>query len=128
MTGITSDEGHGKVVKRASFLFADEQRKTHEQVLQHLRRHRNSYVHTGEGSTEVGAYLHQIRRYVEELLLFHLRNSRHFASQKRATRFLDLPSDPREIRHLIKTWERQAEEAKEAAQLARKGLQFREGS
>jgi hypothetical protein len=127
LTGISPQEGHDSVVKRASFIFVDGQRKTHEQVLHHLRRHRNSYVHAGEGANQAGAYLHQIRRYVEQMLLFHLMNSRHFSSMDRATRFLDLPSDTRDLRHFIETREEEATRAAKAARLAREGLRFREG-
>jgi hypothetical protein len=119
LTGLTPNEGYDKVIKRASFIFADEQRKTHEQVLYHLRRHRNSYVHAGEGSNKVGTYLHQLRRYVEYLLRFHLVRSRHFSSQKRATRFLDLPTDKEVLRRMI-------EDQMESARLARDGLRFHE--
>jgi hypothetical protein len=33
LTGISPQEGHDSVVKRVSFIFADTQRKTHEQIL-----------------------------------------------------------------------------------------------
>ncbi len=128
LTGIARNEGHDTMVKRASFIFADQQRKTHEQVLHHLRRHRNSYVHAGEGSNQFGAYLHQLRWYVEQLLLFHLRHSYHFSSLERATRFLDLPPDTHKIRERIETREREAEDAMEDTRLAKEGLRFREGS
>lgn len=120
LTGLGRNEPYAKVIKRASFIFADEERKTHEQVLYHLRRHRNSYVHAGEGSSQVGAYLHQLRRYVEHLLWFHLVNSRRFSSQERATRFLDLPTYKEVLRSMI-------EDRAEGARLAREGLRFREG-
>lgn len=127
LTGISSQDGHDKMVKRVSFIFDERQRKTHEQVLQHLRRHRNSYVHAGEGANQTGAYLHQLRLYAEQMLLFHLRSSRQLSSMEAAARFLDLPPDPRDLRHLIKTREREASEATEAARLAREGLRFHEG-
>lgn len=127
LTGIGPGEGHDKLVRRASFIFADEQRKTHEQVLYHLRRHRNSYVHAGQGSDEAGSYLHQIRLYTEQLLLFHLRNSGHFRSLREATRFLDLPPETSDLKHMIETQERKEREAAETAELAMRGLRFREG-
>jgi len=127
LTGISPQDSHDKLVKRASFIWADEQRKTHEQVLYHLRRHRNSYVHAGEGANRTGAYLHQIRLYTEQMLLFHLRNSHHFSSMDGVARFLDLPSDTRDLRHFIETREEEATRAAETARLAREGLRFREG-
>ncbi len=127
LTGISPQASHNSVVGRASFIFADEQRKTHEQVLHHLRRHRNSYVHAGEGANRAGAFLHQIRFYAEQMLLFHLQNSRYFSSMDRAARFLDLPPDTRDLRNLIETREREAVQAAEATRLAREGLRFRSG-
>lgn len=127
LTGITPDDGHDKVVKRVSFIFADAERKTHEQVLHHLRRYRNSYVHVGEGSDQAGAYLHQLRVYAEQMLSFHLRTSAHFPSLERAVSFLDLPPDVRDIWHVIETKERQTEKAIEAISLAKEALRFRGG-
>jgi hypothetical protein len=125
LTGISPQDSHNSVVRRASFIFADEQRKTHEQVLHHLRRHRNSYVHAGEGADQTGAYLHQIRLYAEQMLSFHLKNSRYLTSMEWAARFLDLPFDNRDLQHLIETREREATNATEAARLAKEGLRFR---
>ncbi len=127
LTGVTPDEGHGNVVKRASFVFASEQRNTHEQVLYHLRRHRNYYVHAGEGSDQTGAYLHQVRLYAEQLLLFHIRNSGRFLSPEEVGQFLDLPPEVSDLKHMIQTQERKAAAATEAIRLASEGLRFREG-
>jgi len=126
LAGISPQDSHDRVVRRASFIWVDGQHKTHEQVLHHLRRHRNSYVHAGEAANRTGAYLHQIRRYVEEMLVFHLRNSHHLTSMKRAARFLDLPFDTGELCRRIENLEKEATEAAEAIRLAREGLRFRE--
>lgn len=128
LTGLRRNEGHDKVVRRASFIFADEQRKTHEQVLHHLRRYRNSYAHAGEGSDQVGAYLQQVRYYVEKMLIFHFWNSSHFSSLDRAADFLDLPTGRRDLRCLIETRQQQAAEAADDARLAEEGLRFRKES
>jgi len=128
LTGIARDEGHDKVVRRTSFVFAERQRKTYEQVLYHLRRHRNSYIHAAEGSEQIGAYVHQLRGYVEEMLTFHLQSSFRFSSLEEVTKFLDMPPDPRDIRQLVQTREKEAQKATEAVRLAKEGLQFREGS
>ncbi len=127
LTGISPSDSHDKVVKRASFIYADAERKTREQVLHHLRRYRNSYVHAGEGLDQAGDYLHHLRIYTERLLEFHLRNSRFFSSLEGAGRFLDLPPDTGELKHLIETQERNAATATRAARLAEEGLRFREG-
>jgi transcription initiation factor TFIIIB Brf1 subunit/transcription initiation factor TFIIB len=127
LTGISPRDRHDKVVKRASFIYADPERKMHELVLHHLRRYRNSYVHVGEGSDRAGAYLYQLRRYVEDMLTFHLQNSRTASSLDRLVQFLDLPADVGEIQREIADQERIAETAREAARLAQKGLRFRRG-
>jgi hypothetical protein len=127
LTGISPQDRHDTVVKRATFIWADTERETHEQVLHHLRRYRNSYVHAGEGSARTGAYLHQLRLYVEQMLYFHLHNSRYFSSMNRVARFLSLPFDARDLQRSIEEREREARKATEAARLAREGLRFRMG-
>lgn len=127
LTGIGPGDSYDRLVRRASFVFMETERKTHEQVLYHLRRHRNTSVHAGQGSDEVGAYLHQVRRYAEHLLLFHLRTSRRFSSFEAVVSFLDLPSEPSDLRHLIENQKRTAQKAADAARLAERGLRFREG-
>jgi hypothetical protein len=127
LTGISPQDRHDTVVKRATFIGADTERETHEQVLHHLRRYRNSYVHAGQGSPRTGAYVHQLRLYVEQMLYFHLHNSRYFSSMNRVARFLSLPFDARDLQRSIEEREREAREATEAARLAREGLRFRTG-
>jgi hypothetical protein len=127
LTGIADYEGHDKVVKRASAIYDHKERRTHEQVLHHLRRYRNSYVHASEDSAQGGAYLHQLRIHTEWLLWFHLTNSSHFSSLEEVGRFLNLPSVTEELHHLIDTEKRKVEEAEKTVRLAKKGLQFREG-
>ncbi len=128
LTGITPADGHDKMVKRASFIYAETERKTHEQVLHHLRRYRNSYVHAGEDSDQTGAYVHQLRVHTEQLLAFHLNFSLHFSSLQEVARFLDLPPDTGTLRHMIETQERKAREAAEVVHLAKEGLRFRQGN
>lgn len=125
LTGLGRSESHDKVVKRASFIFTRGQ-KTHEQVLHYLRRHRNSFAHAGEGSDQVGAYLQQLRFYVEQMLLFHLRNFRHFSSLEKVKVFLDLPPDVPALYKRLETSKKEAAEATEAARQAKEGLRFRE--
>lgn len=128
LTGITPKDAHDKVVKRAAFVYSFRARKTEEQVLHHLRRYRNSYVHSGEDSDQTGAYLHQLRGQTEQLLMFHLRNSRHFASLEEAAQFLDLPHTAQHTQQLIDRKVREAEEAQKAVRLAKEGLRFSQDS
>jgi hypothetical protein len=127
LTGISPQDRHDTVVKRATFMWAEAERKTHEQVLHHLRRYRNSYVHAGEHSHRTGAYVYQLRLYVQQMLRFHLHHSRYFSSMNRAARFLNLPHDARDLQLFIEEREREARKATEAAHLAREGLRLRKG-
>jgi len=54
--------------------------------------YRNRSVHGGEGSEGIEAYLYQLKRYVEEVLVFHLRGGHEFLSVEEASRFLDQPT------------------------------------
>jgi hypothetical protein len=126
LTGISERDSHKSVVKRATFIWPASEHRTHEQVLHHLRRHRNFYAHSGEHSHQRGAYLHQLRLYVEQILRFHLINSRFLGSMDRAARFFDLPYASSDLQHYIKGREKDAKEASEAANLAREALRFRQ--
>jgi len=60
-------------------------RDFHRQILEHLRDFRNKAVHAGETNAEMEVLLYQLRRYVEQLIFFHLNNRFHFASFKEVT-------------------------------------------
>jgi hypothetical protein len=78
-------------VKRASALW--DQPDFNKHVLKQLKAYRNRAVHAGHRTDEIETYLHQLRRYVEGLLSFHIYNVQKFASIQEAAEFLDLPSD-----------------------------------
>lgn len=128
LTNIGPGEGHDKLVERAANIYHDRDRKTQQQVLHHLRRHRNAYVHAGENSDQSGTYLDQLRGHVEKLMLFHLRNSSKFSSLNDVASFLDLPGSVKDIEYLIRDRKRKADEVKNSTRLAEKGLRFRGGS
>lgn len=127
LTGTKPHESHDLTVKRAAFLYDDSERNLHVQVLNHLRHYRNRSVHGGESSAAVEAYLYQLKRYVEQLLLFHLTSYYRFESIARAAEFLDLPAELADLRRRIKELERMSEEARAAAELAELDEQFRSG-
>ncbi len=87
-------------VKRTSFIF--EERDYHLQVLQHLRKYRNSSVHMDSGSSEIETYLYQIKNYVEALIEFHIGNKYGFSSIQDAASFLSLPHDDNALAERIK--------------------------
>ncbi len=87
----TGKEGYPVTIKRASFLFAE--REFHRQMLSHLRDHRNRTVHAGRDSDNIETLVYQLKRYVEALIEFHLRNIFRFDSLRSAAEFMDLPHD-----------------------------------
>jgi hypothetical protein len=87
----TMNQSYDVTIKRAVSLWSD--RAFHKEVLQHLRDHRNSAVHSDQVSAEITTLLYQLKRYVEGLLTFHISHSCKFASLEEMISFLDLPSD-----------------------------------
>jgi hypothetical protein len=123
LTGTKPHDSHDLTMRRASFLYPDPEREVHFQTLTHLRHYRNRSVHGGESSATIEAYLYQLKRYVEQLLLFHLTNSYGFGSVEQAGEFLGLPPGPADLRRLAKDRRRESDEAR-AAELATVGEQF----
>lgn len=78
-------------VKRAAALW--DQPDFNKHLLNHLKAYRNRAVHAGYRTDEIETYLHQLRRYVEGLLTFHIYNVQKFSSIEEAAEFLNLPSD-----------------------------------
>lgn len=87
----TLNQSYDVTIRRAASLWAD--RAFHMEVLQHLRDHRNSAVHSDRWSAEITTLLYQLKRYVEALLTFHVSHSYRFANLEEITRFFDLPTD-----------------------------------
>lgn len=77
------------IIKRVSFLFEDSDYC--KQVLKHLIDGRNKIVHESAEHTAIEAYLYQLKRFIDKLLMFHL--SHEFRSLGEACQFLDLPTD-----------------------------------
>ena len=129
LTGTQPHESHDLTVKRATFLYEDPEREFHVQVLNHLRHYRNRSVHGGESSETIEAYLYQLKRYVEDLLLFHLAPPSYcrFKSIAQAAAFLNLPPDPADLRRRVGELHRESESARAVAELHKRGERFRGG-
>ena len=127
LTGTKPHDGHDLTMRRASFLYPDPEREVHFQTLNHLRHYRNRSVHGGESSTTIEAYLYQLKRYVEQLLFFHLTNTYRFGSVERASEFLGLPPGPDDLRRMAKAHRKDSKDARAAAELADLGERFRLG-
>jgi hypothetical protein len=88
----TGHEKYDVTIRRASFLWKDH--AFHRQVLNVLRDARNVAVHLDQFSGSRGeAYIYQLKRYVEDLLIFLLSNCEKFKSLDEVKDLLDLPPD-----------------------------------
>ena len=105
MTGTKAADDHEVTVRRAAFPYAAQERDLHEQVLRHLKNYRHGSVHAGEVSEAIETYLYQLKRYVEDLMEFHLKSHPKsdpgFGSFDEAIRFLSQPADPPEAQMKI---------------------------
>ncbi len=92
LTGIRPGEPQKKVVERASLWFRpDDFNRTNGLILDALRDFRNRYVHTSEFTTETEAIMYAVKYYVEQMILFHLRNNFGFETIQESTLLLDMP-------------------------------------
>ncbi|MBK7931175.1 MAG: hypothetical protein IPJ98_27965 [Bryobacterales bacterium] len=102
----TSD--HEKLVRRVAALFPKDDYGFAETVMRHLRDVRNGVVHVDPSRTGTDmrsgmeVYLYQLKKYVELLLHFHLVDGRRFTSRASSAELLDAPTDPEELRRLIR--------------------------
>ena len=96
----TTNANYEKMVKRVAFLYKEGDLV--KQIIQHLRLYRNSNVHTGQRSERISKYVYQLKRYVEELIWFNLRNYFKFANLEEAASLLDLPVDSNILKNRVK--------------------------
>jgi hypothetical protein len=103
----TSD--HDTLIQRIAFLTTEKDRKFVDLVLRHMRDVRNGIVHIDQSRERTDirggmeAYLYQLRLFAEWLLLFHV-NATKYQSRKSAAEFLDTPSNPEQLRRLIRLY------------------------
>jgi hypothetical protein len=82
--------------RRAAFMFSDRVRS--QLVLTHLTNHRNRFVHVGSDTEDIESLVFQLKRYVDQLLLFHIGNRFGFDARSEAARFMDLPASKADLR------------------------------
>ena len=97
-TGI--QDNYKVTIRRASFIWKD--RKYAQQILTHLRDYRNRAVHAGTESQDIETYMYQLKRIVEALIEFHLRNRFRFETISEVAEFMDLPDDDKELGRRLK--------------------------
>lgn len=90
---------YDRLVNRCAFLFQDID--FHRQLLEHLREYRNVSVHAGEESDRARTHCFQLQLYFENLIWFHIRNTKFFRTLEEANSFLDLPSDKLELKRRL---------------------------
>jgi hypothetical protein len=78
-------------------------------------------------SEGIEAYLYQLKRYVEKVLVFHLRSSHEFLSVEEASRFLDQPTDPAAIERKISDLRQNVDKQEAEIELAEKARRFHGG-
>jgi hypothetical protein len=88
-------ESYKVTVRRAAFIFSN--RNYTIQALTNLMNHRNRFVHAGTDADEIEPLLYLLKRYVEQLLIFHIGNSFKFESRTAAANFMDLPASRAQI-------------------------------
>ena len=96
----TLNEGYDKTISRTLFLFSD--RDLAKQILEHLRYVRNKIVHSNQNDNRVNYLVFQLKHFVEEMFLFHIRNNLNFNSLNESSQFLDLSQDKDIIKNKIK--------------------------
>lgn len=97
---LTASEGkHDDVVRRCLFLCDDVE--IYRLILHQLRQRRNDIVHSSLESARTSLMLFQLRRFVETLISFHMRNSVHFKDLAEAAQFLHLPLEPSQLKNRI---------------------------
>lgn len=88
---FTGGNRYDVTIKRASFIWKEDH--YHGQVLEYLRDLRNSFVHESTTSDDLEMHMYHLKRYVEEILRFHLVIGKRFGSRAEVEQFLDLPKD-----------------------------------
>lgn len=124
LTGTKPGESHRVTIKRASFLYRETERDLHYQVLTHLKSYRNSSVHAGEGSSSIEAYLYQLKRYVEQVLEYHLMSGHNFPSTEETARFLDQPADINAIDQKVADLQAKVDKQQAEIERANKAREF----
>lgn len=95
LTNTGLQDNYKVTIRRASFIWKD--RKYAQQILTHLRDYRNMAVHAGTENQDIETYMYQLKRNVEALIEFHLRNRFRFQTISETAEFMDLPDDDKEL-------------------------------
>lgn len=87
----TLKQRYDVTIRRAAFLWEDYEGAL--QTLSLLRDFRNNLVHKGSTSRTIEIFIYDLKKFIEQLLLFHIFNKYKLTSLSEAARFLDQPTD-----------------------------------
>lgn len=104
LLGGLGGERYETLMERAAFLFAPD--AVTRYVLAHLRHQRNAIAHLGNPQSEMRPLVYQLKRFVEQMLAFHIGMGRNFDSLEEGGRFMDLSNPPTELHRSIALMER----------------------
>jgi hypothetical protein len=93
LTGTGPRDGYAATVDRT--LFAASRWDFDREILHNLHLYRNASVHEAETDADGEVHLLQLKRFVDDVLLFHLR--RRFRRVSEATEFMAQPRDPSDL-------------------------------
>lgn len=96
LTNTNENESHKDTIKRTSFFF--QEREYAQQVLNHLRDHRNRSVHTGGSNQNIETLLYQLKNFVEVVLEFQIANRFNFSNREELTQFMNLSENVSELK------------------------------
>jgi hypothetical protein len=105
-------------IDRALFLSANEDYD--RRILEHLKDRRNATVHQGESSGENEPLILQLKRFVEELIVFHLRYGANYSSAAEAAQMLSGPRTSRDLEANVGSLKSRLSIAKAALRLRRR--------
>ena len=103
MLTASANEGYDATVRRALFVWNKEDLEIHRHALEPLRRRRNATVHAGKESEGDLASVFQLKRYVEQLLIFQLGNRFEFNTIAESTILLDHPVHDDKLQEIVRT-------------------------
>jgi len=101
LTSTTKETNYDTTIRRVSNIYANEQ-ELYEGLLNFIRIRRNSLVHLGEFREHGMNITHQLKKYVEQMLEYHIIAIKLFSNLGEALEFLDLPSDQNKIKSRLK--------------------------
>jgi hypothetical protein len=97
-TGL-GGERYETLTKRAAFMFQPDPMT--KLVLDHLRYQRNEVAHLGYPQSEMRPLVYQLKRFVEQMIVFHLAYGHNFECLDEAGRFMDLDQSPDALRRRV---------------------------